>query len=160
MTPLGPDLQRTFLGDRPHWSLEATRPSKEIVPSKMLGGEQTIRAEGGVLFPDVLLFGDRATARILQGWELKMPDTSILDAEFRQNAEAKARALGLDSFLLWNVSERTPVCALSKETENYALENTWSDLIRYYGPSIAWFPIDNDGNNWQADIVSYLNDLI
>ncbi len=53
------------------------------------GGEQTISAEGGSLFPDVLLFGDRATARILQGWELKMPDTGIDDPEFRENAERK-----------------------------------------------------------------------
>jgi hypothetical protein len=68
------------------------------------GGEQTIKAEGGSLFPDVLLFGDRATARILQGWELKMPDTDIHDVDFRENAEIKARALGLDSYLLWNVS--------------------------------------------------------
>lgn len=71
---------------------------------KDAGGEQTVKAEGGSLFPDVLLFGDRATARILQGWELKMPDTGIDDFEFRDNAETKARALGLDSFLLWNVS--------------------------------------------------------
>lgn len=36
------------------------------------GGEQTIKGDGNSLFPDVLLFGDQATARILQGWELKM----------------------------------------------------------------------------------------
>ncbi len=71
---------------------------------KDAGGEQTIKVDGGSLFPDVLLFGDRETARILQGWELKMPDTTINDSEFRQNAEIKANALGLDSFLLWNVS--------------------------------------------------------
>lgn len=73
-------------------------------PIKDAGGEQTIRAEGGSLFPDVLLFGDRASARILQGWELKMPDTSIDSIELRENAEAKADALGLDSYVLWNVT--------------------------------------------------------
>ena len=36
----------------------ATRDNRSI---KDAGGEQTIKAEGGSLFPDVLLFGDRAT---------------------------------------------------------------------------------------------------
>ena len=71
---------------------------------KDAGGEQTISVEGGSLFPDVLLFGDRSTARILQGWELKMPDTRIDDQNFFGNAVSKAEALGLDSFVLWNVT--------------------------------------------------------
>lgn len=71
---------------------------------KDAGGEQTLRFDGGSLFPDVLLFGDQSTARILQGWELKLPDTSIDDHELYQNAVTKARALGLDSFVLWNVT--------------------------------------------------------
>ncbi|MDC5278178.1 hypothetical protein OHW85_21830, partial [Acinetobacter baumannii] len=65
------------------------------------GGEQTLSTEGGSLFPDVLLFGDKKLARILQGWELKMPDTPINDKEFIENAAKKAEILGLDSFLLW-----------------------------------------------------------
>ena len=39
---------------------------------------------------------------ILQGWELKMPDTSIQDKDFIDNAAEKAKSLGLNSFLLWN----------------------------------------------------------
>ncbi|MGC3973222.1 MAG: hypothetical protein QM771_02390 [Nitrospira sp.] len=62
---------------------------------KDAGGEQTIRADGGSLFPDVLLFGDRETARILQGWELKMPDTGIDDYEFRSNARQRPGPLAL-----------------------------------------------------------------
>ena len=84
-----------------HLKSIAARQNRSI---RDAGGEQTVKAEGGSLFPDVLLFGDRATARILQGWELKMPDTEIDDPEFRRNAEIKADALGLDSFLLWNVT--------------------------------------------------------
>jgi hypothetical protein len=92
------------------WAIDLIGHIKSLALSnnrsiKDAGGEQTIRVDGGSLFPDVLLFGDRETARILQGWELKMPDTSISDNEFRRNAEIKANALGLDSFLLWNVSQ-------------------------------------------------------
>jgi len=106
-----------LIGHLKHLAQRGERPIKDA------GGERTIRCEDGVLFPDVLLFGDRSTARILQGWELKMPDTSIHDIEFRQNAEAKARALGLDSFLLWNVSVAQLFVRL-QGSENYVLENT------------------------------------
>ena len=109
------------------------------------------------MFPDVLLFGDRSTARILQGWELKMPDTSIYDIEFRQNAEAKARALGLDSFLLWNVSV-AHLFVRVQGSENYVLENTWSDLADITDrDSVA-----SNRQRWErvaSDIVGYLNDL-
>ena len=126
MTALGPTYNERawaidLIGHLKHLARQRERPIKDA------GGERTIRSEGGVLFPDVLLFGDRSTARILQGWELKMPDTSIHDLEFRQNAEAKARALDLDSFLLWNVSV-AQLFVRVQGSEDYVLENTWSDL--------------------------------
>ena len=91
------------------WAIDLISHLKQLASQnhrsiKDAGGEQTVKAEGGSLFPDVLLFGDQSKARILQGWELKMPDTDIDDAKFRENAEIKAEAPGLDSFLLWNVS--------------------------------------------------------
>ena len=70
------------------------------------GGEATVRGEAGVrLFPDVLLFGDPAAERVRQGWELKFPDTPIQDPALLSNAAAKARLLGVNSFLVWNVNE-------------------------------------------------------
>lgn len=71
---------------------------------KRAGGENTLKAKNKVLFPDVLLFGDDSQGKILQGWELKMPDTPIDDIEFINNAKTKALNLSLNSFLLWNVS--------------------------------------------------------
>ena len=59
---------------------------------KDAGGEQTLKVDGGALFPDVLLFGDESSSLILQGWELKMPDTPINDTEFMENAQIKANA--------------------------------------------------------------------
>ena len=110
-----------------------------------------------MLFPDVLLFGDRATARISSGLGTQMPDTSILDAGFRHNAEAKARALGLDSFLLWNVTN-AHLYVRYPETENYVLENTWSDLIDITDRASV-VPNRRRWEQLAADIVSYLNDL-
>jgi len=92
-----------------------------------VSGEQTIAVEGGSMFPDVLLFGDRDAARILQGWELKLPDTSIDDIEFFENAEAKARSLGLDSFVLWNV-RYARLYLLNEQTDNFVLHTEWDDL--------------------------------
>lgn len=68
------------------------------------GGEYTLTNQSGNLFPDVLLFGDVGGTVVLQGWELKMPDTAISDGELLRNAELKARRLGLDSFVVWNAA--------------------------------------------------------
>ena len=76
---------------------------KELV-IKRAGGENSLKAPKNTMFPDVLLFGDSQSARVLQGWELKMPDTDIDDEEFINNAHTKAKILKLNSFLLWNVN--------------------------------------------------------
>ena len=114
------------------WAIDLIAHIKQIAaqtnrPIKDAGGERTIGAEGGSLFPDVLLFGDKETARILQGWELKMPDTSIDNSRFRRNAEVKARALGLDSFLLWNVSVARLYMRHSS-TDHFIVAKEWRDL--------------------------------
>lgn len=93
---------------------------------KRAGGENTIKEEKKSLFPDVLLFGDEQKGRIVQGWELKMPDTDINDAEFISNAKKKAKLLSLNSFLLWNVS----VAVLYKINDDASLVivKTWDNL--------------------------------
>ena len=76
---------------------------KEFV-IKRAGGENSLKSAHNTMFPDVLLFGDSQSAKILLGWELKMPDTDINDEEFIKNAFNKAKLLKLNSFLLWNVN--------------------------------------------------------
>lgn len=68
------------------------------------GGEWGISTQSAdtVLFPDVLLFGDASRSVILQGWELKMPDTAVTDEKLLKNAREKANRLGLTSFIVWN----------------------------------------------------------
>lgn len=124
---------------------------------KDAGGEQTVRVDGGSLFPDVLLFGDRETARILQGWELKMPDTSISDGEFRHNAEIKANALGLDSFVLWNVSY-AHLYVRNRIIGNFERSRVWNTLADVSTRSTV---LQNRGR-WESlatEIFNYLNDL-
>ena len=144
------------------WAIDLIGHLKQIVrqverPIKDAGGEHTLRTEGGRLFPDVLLFGDRSTARILQGWELKFPDTNIQDIEFRQNAAKKARVLDLDSFLLWNVSFAYLFVRYPGQVD-YVLANTWSDLADITDRN----SVISNRDRWKAlasDIVGYLNDL-
>ena len=62
--------------------------SKINKPIKRAGGESTINTGKKRFFPDVLLYGENSD--ILMGWELKMPDTSISDIDFIDNAKIKA----------------------------------------------------------------------
>ncbi len=92
------------------WAIDLISEINQILSTKKLGikhagGEHTLNNGGRRLFPDVLLFSDQQGLSVLQGWELKMPDTSITDVELLANAESKARQLGLNSFLVWNVNE-------------------------------------------------------
>lgn len=69
---------------------------------KSAGGESTLSVNKKSMFPDVLLYADEAQTKILQGWELKMPDILITDEELIADATRKAKALGLNSFVIWN----------------------------------------------------------
>ena len=69
---------------------------------KSAGGESTLSVNKKSMFPDVLLYEDEAQTKILQGWELKMPDVLITDEALIADATRKAKALGLNSFVIWN----------------------------------------------------------
>lgn len=69
---------------------------------KSAGGESTLSVNKKSMFPDVLLYADEAQNRILQGWELKMPDVLITDEALIKDAARKAIALDLSSFVIWN----------------------------------------------------------
>lgn len=87
------------------------------------GGEHTVSGQSGSLFPDVLLFGDSSGSIVLQGWELKMPDTAINDLALLENAKLKANRLGLNSFVVWNADEA--VLYLKDTTNHYAHAKAW-----------------------------------
>ena len=52
---------------------------KMNIKIKSAGGESTLSVNKKSMFPDVLLYEDEAQNKILQGWELKMPDILITD---------------------------------------------------------------------------------
>lgn len=62
-------------------------------------------ASGRTKFPDVLLFTDKVSGIVFNGWELKFPDTSADDSEMLENALEKAERLQSDSFVTWNGTE-------------------------------------------------------
>lgn len=92
---------------------------------KGAGGESTIKNDSKSLFPDVLLFKDQLKNIILQGWELKMPDTAINDAELISNAIKKAKILKRESFILWNVKSAV---LYNRVDENFQILKTWDDI--------------------------------
>lgn len=60
---------------------------------------------GRTKFPDVLLFADKVSGVVFNGWELKFPDTPVDDAAMLANALEKAKMLKSDSFVTWNGAE-------------------------------------------------------
>jgi methylase of polypeptide subunit release factors len=90
------------------------------------GGEYSLADNRSSLFPDLLLFGDSAGHDVVQGWELKFPDTSVDDPELIENATRKATVLRLDSFVVWNVD----LAKLYRRGEdgNFSEHRTWGPL--------------------------------
>lgn len=93
-------------------------------PIRHAGGELTLTTPSGKLFPDVLLYGDTVTGTILQGWEMKFPDTPITDSELIDNARKKALSLGTNSFLLWNAS--SAVLYVADSTGAFQPQKSWN----------------------------------
>ena len=99
--------------------------SKNNLFVKKAGGERTLKDNSKkILFPDVLLYGNEGVGEVIQGWELKMPDTPITDNELIENAKLKANKLGLNSFLLWNAREAV---LYVRENNSFSINRTWTE---------------------------------
>ena len=95
---------------------------------KRAGGESTISyGNGKSMFPDVILYGNKELTDILQGWELKMPDVPITDEVFVHDAQRKARALKLNSCLIWNFTY-AKFYVLNNETDSFEVVRQWENL--------------------------------
>ncbi len=108
--------------------------SSQVIVSA--GGEWGVSSNQGAktLFPDVLLYGEPNHGMLLQGWELKMPDTPVTDGEFLENAKEKARRLSLDSFLVWNAK----------------------DAVLYHAQEGEWIPI----RHWSTGLIRTREDVL
>ena len=68
--------------------------------------DTSVRTNSGkTKFPDILLFIDKTSGVVFNGWELKFPDTAVDDVEMLKNALEKAENLKADSFVTWNGAE-------------------------------------------------------
>jgi hypothetical protein len=91
---------------------------------KRANGEKTISTNSEVMFPDIILYGDKKRREVLQGWEVKMPDIEITNQAFINDAERKARNLNLSSFVIWNFSYG--VLYKRNKKNEFVKERTWS----------------------------------
>lgn len=96
---------------------------------KRAGGETTINTGKSRMFPDVILYGDKEQRKILQGWELKMPDVPIDDNEFVADAKRKADILGLNSCLIFNFTYAV-LFIKDETTGDFIITKKW-DETRY-----------------------------
>lgn len=94
---------------------------------KHAGGESTVSEyRGQSMFPDVILYGDVDQSSVLQGWELKMPDVPINDADFIHDAQRKARALNLNSCVIWNFTH-VKLYVLNTTNEEFEIKREWDN---------------------------------
>ena len=101
---------------------------KNDLKIKRAGGESTISYnQGKSMFPDVILYGDKELTSILQGWELKMPDVPITDEVFIKDAQRKARALQLNSCVIWNFTY-AQFYVLNPDTDKFEVVKQWENL--------------------------------
>ena len=115
---------------------------------KSVGGESTLSVNKKSMFPDVLLYEDEAQTKILQGWELKMPDVLITDEALIADATRKASALGLNSFVIWNFTYGKMY--VENENGDFELAKVWDgtshivtreDVMTYKND---WIPVIKD----------------
>ena len=89
---------------------------------------------GKTKFPDILLFSNKTSGEIFNGWELKFPDTAVDDKEMIENALEKAQKLHSGSFVTWNGSE---AIIWGIDTASYTIEGL--TVLKHYPkvPSIS-----------------------
>lgn len=116
------------------------------------GGEHSLHSnQKRTLFPDVLLFGDSYSGIVRQGWELKTPETSVYNKEVIDNAIEKAKRLGTNSFLIWNVNKAV---LYKLENDKATVLKEWRELPIYSRKDIK----DNE-KLWTSLLEEILCDL-
>lgn len=119
---------------------------------KSIGGESTLNTGNNRMFPDVFIYGDTARTRVLQGWEVKMPDVPITNTEFIYDAQRKADVLGVNSCFIWNFS-----CGVLYIKDS----NTWSKLCEWNDPNHIRTrqDVETYKSDWQRTIAYILCQL-
>lgn len=111
--------ERSWAGQLISWIQEEIREERTIFQDAT--NDAGIKLESGkTKFPDVLLFSDKVSGVIFNGWELKFPDTEVDDNEMLLNALEKAERIKSDSFVTWNGTEAI-IWKISNQ--KYSLDN-------------------------------------
>ena len=145
------------------WAIEIISQINRIASEndlviKRAGGESTISYnKSGRMFPDVILYEDKELSRILQGWELKMPDVSITDETFVKDAQRKAKALGLTSCLIWNFTY-AQLFIFNEASGDFELKKQWENLNIKTRSDVALYK-----DNWEKtlyDVIIFVNEFL
>lgn len=96
--------ERAWSGQIISWIKEAINNGTTVF-QEATNDEGLRVASGRTKFPDILLFTDKISGVVFNGWELKFPDTPVDDNEMLENALEKAERLNSDSFVTWNGAE-------------------------------------------------------
>jgi len=96
--------ERDWAGQLISWIQEAIREGRTVFEDAT--NDTGIKVESGkTKFPDILLFKDKISGIVFNGWELKFPNTKVDDSEMLNNALEKAKLLKSNSFVTWNGAE-------------------------------------------------------
>lgn len=142
------------------WAIELISQINSIAAGndlmiKRAGGESTVQNDKCSMFPDVILYEDNELSNILQGWELKMPDVPITDEVFVNDAQRKARALGLSSCVIWNFT-CVKFYVLNNENDEFEVVKQWDNFEIKTRQDVATYR-----KKWEAtlkDVVLNVND--
>lgn len=146
------------------WAIELISEINNYLSSvnlniKKAGGETTInnsRSIDGsarkIMFPDVLLYSDNNKNNLLQGWEIKLPDISVHNQDYIDDAQYKAEKLGLNSTVLWNFKD---VVLYVKKEDGWIIEHQWNDLNSIDSRE----NVRKKQNLWKEFLKSFLNEL-
>ena len=126
---MGPNIRRNerdWAGQLISWLKSAIESGETVFQDAT--NDTGVKVESGrTKFPDVLLFIDKVSGVVFNGWELKFPDTPVDDPIMLGNALEKARRLKAESFVTWNGTEAV---IWGIDTNYYSVETL--TRIKYY----------------------------
>lgn len=148
--------ERVWAGQIISWIHEEIREKRTIFQDAT--NDVGIKLENGkTKFPDILLFIDKISGVIFNGWELKFPDTNFDDLELLNNALEKAKRIKSNSFVTWNGAE----AAIWKINDlNYSFESLTRIKTYDKEPNINNRNDLADPNNYKNNEQSLKNRLI
>ncbi len=118
--------ERDWAGQLVSWIKSAIESRTTIFQD--VTNDTSVKMESGrTKFPDILLFIDKVSGVVFNGWELKFPDTTVDDVDMLENALEKAKKLCSDSFVTWNGAE---AIIWKIDTDHYSVD-TLTELKHY-----------------------------